>query len=301
MKQRILALALAAVLTAIIMLTGCSLATDQTLSGETGMQDKLVGVFVTTESLNLFNMDAWLEDNAGKLSGGEYILEEGEARAYEGKLWAELDGDGCWVFPGYEGSVIGQSWKEDHWANFVTGGFCGLDVNHISTNTHDGVEVEGTIYLPSDGEELILSCNPVYMTADGRYYATTGDSFHTSPETGGMTLTVSAEQTWTDGEESSTYSASFATCAEVVDVADRVVLVHMSADHQELRREEYTPDTLPESVGSADGAAYLIVEEYAAGTVRRTLNQPGDDPIQVYTRTEEYYCQIRYAEVNWGE
>lgn len=75
---------------------GCQLAQQEAAAGE----DRLVGVFVTLEPLDLFDFAAYAQDHpAWLLSGGGEIGRE-ETAAYGGRLYAAREEDGCgWRFP----------------------------------------------------------------------------------------------------------------------------------------------------------------------------------------------------------
>lgn len=290
MKKRMIALILM-----LSLLTGCQLASEET--NETTMDDKLVGVFVTFDYLDLpFDLEGYIRDNG--ISDGEVVDGGNE---YAGKLYAELDETG-FSFPGYEGLIMGQRWREDHWSGFTTTGFCGTDTRVTRTDTLDQIEEESTIYVPRDTANFTFYCNPIYMTPDGEYYAVQGDSFSSgTEEIYGMSMSVSGEQTWTEDGVEYIYSAEFTARVEGVKLADKVTVVQMSADHKELARAEYTPGEMPESITPEDGAAYLIVEESAGGEITRTLCQPGDENIQVFYKTEQVYCLPQFTEILWAE
>lgn len=284
---------LIALLLAAVLLAGCQLASEE--QNETVMDDKLVGVFVTFDYLDLpFDMEGYIRDN-GMPQG---VVTDGSA--YEGRLYAEL-GETGWEFPGYEGLIMGQRWREDHWSGFSTEGFCGTDTRVSRTDTVDSIEETGTIYVPIGTQEFCYYCNPVYMTPEEEYYVVQGDSFSSSIDYGAMSMSVSKEQTWTEDDVTYTYSAKYTTRVEGVKLADKVTLIQMSADHKELSRAEYVPGDMPESITPVDGAAYLIVEEAAAGEITRTLYQPGDDSIKVFHKTDYVYCLPQFTEVNWPE
>lgn len=291
---------LLAMILALCLLTGCQLASTE--KKENRMDDKLVGVFVTFESLDLeFDMEGYLKDNGHSVSDGEeIILGPGEGTAYEEKLWAEVTEEG-WSFPGHEGLIMGQMWREDHWAGFTTEGFCGVATHATRTDTHDGIEETGTIYVPSDAEEILFYSNPVYMTPEGEYYAVRGSSLGSEAYFGSMSQTVSDEKTWTEGDVSYTYSAEFKTVVEGVKLADRVTVIHMSADNAELERAEYVPGQMPESITPAEGTAYVIVEEAVDEEILRTLYQPGDEGIRVFWQEEQVYCLPWFTEILWDK
>ena len=255
--KRILALILA-----VLMLSGCQLASEE--KREDQLQDKLVGVFVTFEHLDLeFDIEGWLRANPGALGDGDITLEPGEGMAYEEKLWASVTEEG-WSFPGIDGLIMGQMWKDDHWAGFSTEGFSEMKTAVEQTETLDSVAEEGTIYIPFDTDAFIFYSNPVYMTPDGAYYAQQGSGFSgDGMAIGGMSQSIKCEIKETlDGVEKE-YSAEYTVRIEGVKLAEKVVLVQMSAEHTELDRAEYLPNQMPESVTPAADAAYLIVEEYA--------------------------------------
>lgn len=291
---------LIAIFLAVCLLTGCQLASTE--QKESRLEDKLVGVFVTFDHLDLaFDMQGYLNDNAHSISdGGEIVVDEGEAMAYEGKLFAEV-GERGWEFPGYDGIILGQMWNEDHWVGFTTEGIQDIKSRVSRNETLDAIEEEGTIYVDAGLEDFIYYVNPVYMTPEGEYYATQGDSFSSgNTGVGGMSMSINCESKETVDDVENVYSAKYTVGIQGVTLADRVVLVQMSAEHKELERTEYAPEAMPESVTPADGAAYLIVEEYAGEEVTRTLCQPEDEHINVFYQTDKVYCLPSYTVINWN-
>lgn len=287
---------LLALILAVLMLTGCQLASEE--KKEDQFQDKLVGVLVTFEHLELeFDIEGYLNDNPGVLKDGEAVLEPGEGMEYGQRLWAEVTEEG-WSFPGIEGMVMGQMRREDHWVGFSTEGFCGHKTSAERTDTLDAIDEEGTVCFPA-GAEVMLCTNPVYMTPDGRYYALQGSSFHSSVDSGSMSQSVSDEKTWTmDGEEK-TYRAKFTTTVQGVTLAEKVVLVWMTEEHREIGRAEYSPGQLPEEIIPEEGAAYLIAEEISEDGVTRKLCQPGDGPLTVYYQSDHPWCLPRFSNILW--
>lgn len=287
---------LIAVLLAVLMLSGCQLASEEQKGNR--MEDKLVGVFVTFNHLDLeFDIEGWLRDNPGALKDGGVTLEPGEGMEYGGRLWAEVTEEG-WRFPEHEGIVMGQMWREDYWVGFSTEGFCEHETSSHRTDTLDSIEEEGTVCFPA-GAEVMLCANPVYMTPEGTYYAVQGNSFHSQLEDGSMSQSVSDERTWTVEGETHTYRAQFTTTVQGVTLADTVVMVWMSGDHRELGRAEYVPGELPEALTPPAEAAYLIVEEVTGGESARKLYQPGDEPVRVFYQGEQPWCLPEFVEIQW--
>lgn len=289
---------LIALILAVCMLAGCQLASVE--KKEDPYQDKLVGVFVTFERLDLdFDIEGWLNDNPGALKDGEVTLEPGEGMAYQEKLPVTLS-DECWVVPGHEGISVGRYWNGEYWTGFSSEGICELNSNISATDAGDNIAVEGIVYFPADAE-VMLCTNPVYQTPEGEFYVVQGNSFHSHLQTGSMSQSVKDEKTWTENGTSHTFCAEFKTTVQGVELAEKVVLVWMTADHTEVSRAEYDPDALPESVTPAEGAAYLIVEEIAGENITRTIYQPEDEQITVYYQSEQPWCLPDIMEIHWPE
>lgn len=287
---------IAAIILAVLMLTGCQLAREE--KREDPIQDRLVGVFVTFEQMDLeFDIEGWLSDNPGALGDGDITLDPAEGMEYAGRLPAVLEED-VLVVPGYEGLSILHIQEEDY-TTMVTGeGVVELNRHIVAGDDGDSVEVEGTVYFPTESE-VMLCANPVYMTQTGEYYVVQGNSFHSSLECGSMSHSIQDQRTWTvDGMET-TQSAKFTVTVEGVSVAQKVALVWMSKEHQVLSRTEYAPGALPETI-TAEGD-YLIVEQIAGETVSRSLYQPGDQTVTVYSKGEQPWCVPDAMQVNWPE
>lgn len=284
---------LIALILAVCMLAGCQLASEE--KTEDPYQDKLVGVFVTFEPMELgFDIEGWIEDN-GITDGAEISMEE--SLQYQEKRPVTLSDEG-WVVPGYEGISVGRYWNGEYWTGFSGEGICEMNSNIAAGDDGDNIKVEGTVYFPADAE-VMLCTNPVYQTPEGEFYVVQGQSFHSNVGTGSMSQSVRDEKNWTENGTSHTFCAEFKTIVQGVALAEKVVLVWMTADHAEVSREEYDPNALPESVTPAEGAAYLIVEEIAGENITRKLYQPEDEQITVYYQGDQPWCMPDMAQINW--
>jgi hypothetical protein len=275
------------------MLAGGQLASEG--KTEDPYQDKLVGVFVTFEPMELgFDIEGWIEDN-GITDGAEISMEE--SLQYQEKRPVTLSDEG-WIVPGHEGISVGRYWNGEYWTGFSSEGICEMNSNIAAGDDGDNIKVEGTVYFPADAE-VMLCTNPVYQTPEGEFYVVQGQSFHSNVGTGSMSQSVRDEKTWTENGTSHTFCAEFKTTVQGVELAEKVVLVWMTADHTEVSRAEYDPNALPESLTPAEGAAYLIVEEIAGENITRTLYQPEDEQITVYYQGEQPWCLPDTMEIIW--
>ena len=285
---------LIAMVLAVCMLAGCQLASEE--KQEDLYQDKLVGVFVTFAPMELgFDIEGWIEDN-GITDGAEISMEE--SLQYQEKLPVTLSDEG-WVVPGHEGISVGRYWNGEYWTGFSGEGICEMNSNIAAGDDGDNIKVEGTVYFPEDAE-VMLCTNPVYQTPEGEFYVVQGQSFHSNVGTGSMSQSVRDEKNWTENGTAYTFCAEFKTTLQGVELAEKVVLVWMTADHAEVSRAEYIPGELPEEIQPPTDAAYLIVEQLNGDTIHRSLYQPEDEQITVYYRSEKPWCMPKFTELLWA-
>lgn len=314
MSKRFFTMLLASFMT---LMCGCQLAQPDGDVAATARGDQLVGVFITTQYLDLMDWDAWLEDNAGKIADGELVLPEGSGATQ--RFYATLtentitDRDGeahtvtQYVFEGLEGIIL---------ASYRMGDFsdpdslyhstdCGEGVQDVSTRLmamDDGTlrEVLGTIYLLSDSGESIFYFNPVYQTADGAVYLVPGNGLHTGSEMGcTATHTVTGTMTETENGTETTHTVKIEMKLDFVAVAEKIVLIQMDENNREIARDEFIPGQMPAEFTPGNNAAYLIVEEHTAEGVLRTIHQRGCDPIGVFRTVDGKICVREYTAVKW--
>ena len=149
----------------------------------------LIGVFITTEYLDLFDFESYFQDNADKvLSGGE--ISSSDSAPYEGKLYAILVDDPYtnpetgetvttkkYVFDGIEGIAYFSARYTDEESGMQywgTGGDDAISDAHTglhSTDAGDSIEMKGTIYVSTSKGSNVFYYNPVYQTVTGEVYA----------------------------------------------------------------------------------------------------------------------------------
>lgn len=290
---------LLAILLALCLLTGCQLATEEKKESE--LNDTLAGVFITFEHLGgELDLQQWFEDHPEALKdGGEIKLDAAESMDYAERIPVLLE-EGTWLVPGCEGISMAEYWNGEYWTGFSTEGVSEVRSHVDGGETEKAVEEEGTVYVPMNAE-VMLCTNPVYMTPDGEFYIIPAMGLQGPVSGGGMSQSVSEETTWTKEGEPYSYSAKFTAAVKGVDLAKKVVVVQMTADHEELTRSEYVPGQMPESMVPEAETAYLIVEEILEEGTKRTLCQPGDGQIMVFYQGDAVYCLPDFTEVLWED
>jgi len=247
--------------------------------------DRLAGVLVTTEYLDLFDMERFLSDNSRGASGGLIVTDSG-SREHQGRLYAtvirhssedEKTGETFerveYVFEGINGFAYFVSDETSAVGSYMASNTDeAISDGHVSIHHSDNgisVTMEGTIYiLPAS--MAVFYMNPVYQSADGRVYAVSGSGISTSgvqDEGGFMSQTTTEARTTTQNGRSVTDSASITISIATMYAPEKVVVIQMDLGSNIVAREEFEPGALPESIAPESGVEYIIVE-----THRRSLD-----------------------------
>lgn len=286
------------------MLTGCQLARPETVAEV----DRLIGVYVTLEPLDLFDFEAYFNDHAKELLAGGGEIGPEDAAAYGGRLYAvREEGGHGWRFPGVAGYAMFLYTYEDAYGS-VTASCCDLSDATFSIGPESSAE--GTLYIESN-RFFCAYCNPVYQSADGSVYLTAGEglSFSGDGILGTMTQTIAHESTTVAeaGEETvERVSVSATVHITPLDPPDCVAVQQMRADGSVLRRDVYAVDAVPETIAPAAETAYLIVEmlpdgKNHTGEAVRTILEPGDASFTTYRAGDDGVCLGLATVVEWPQ
>lgn len=284
-----------------------------TLSGADGgadvSQDRLIGVFVTRSSLDLFDFEGYFNDNAADILNGGEISEADSAR-YSRRLYAVLR-DGSYKFEGVEGygyfdAIITDEGGNTCHAASGDGAVTGSVFHITTTDEGEGLELKGTIYtVPA--EIIAFYFNPVYQSADGAVYALSGQGLSMGGDNRtGMSLSHRLSESinrTTDGVSKS-WNADIELTVELMLTPEKLVLLHMGADGALLQRDEYAPEELPTSLTPAVGAEYIVVETYQTAddgtqSVTRELFGPEDGYLTAFSAREDGICIQKSAAIAW--
>ena len=303
---------IALMLIACVMLTGCQLATDEVNGDGLLNEDRLVGVVVTTEHLDLFDIEAFLKDNPQALKGGSIGSVGPE---YQNRIYAQEkiehstteDGVPCttiyYNFDHMEGIQLlayrTQTVLEDG-SILAETTMCTSTEGIYEARMGNGMN-EGTIFVP-EGEEAHFFTNPVYQDSDGRLYLEGGTGISMQEMQGSMWQTITEKRTESEnGQETASEEYGFKICVKAVTVTERVAIIQMSGANTLLERQEFDPNEMPETLTPVEGCAYLLVEEYVGDAVSRTMIEPDDRYLTVYIKSDQPYCVAAGTEILWPE
>lgn len=292
-----------------LLLSGCSLAREDTPE-ETGTDpgDKLIGAFVTTEHLDLFDFEAYINDHLNDVLEGGVI--EGDTSAYQNRIYATKtgeDSDTNYVFEGLEGyrmfaPTIQQT---DPLETYIT--MCAdSGINDLKNGVHSidnnilEQTLEGTMYLSEDAGQVQFFLNPVYQDDQGQVYLVSGNSFSFDATGSGSMSADSEVITTIDGVET-TQRGSVTVNFVSIPCPEEIVILQMDADSNVLSRETYVPGQLPEEIVPIEGTDYFIVETHNAKGVTREVLEKDTENMKTYVALENGICDSVLTKILWKE
>lgn len=287
---------------AAVWLSGCSLAVPG--AGEDGEGDRLIGAFITADYLDLFDIDAYLNDHASDIFGKKEVTMT-DTSGYEKKLYAEIDKSGGedpadWrvSFDNIWGINFFSPFNTDDsgavsWSQICSEGICDTKVNVDISDTGEELSLTGTLYiLPgTEKEDIAYHANPVFQTADGRIYVVSGQGFCTGENTSEgerFSTTLSGETTLTENGMVKAEKSSVTVNYETMNRPVNIILYQMDAEHQILKKEIFKPGEFPEKIIPETEAEYILVEmekETLSGEIRTTR--------EVYDKSKGEDCALR--------
>ncbi len=309
-----------------LALSGCQLAREDAGEGTEKNGDRLIGVFITTEYLDLFDMEGYLNDNLNRLSGGEITL-EGDNSQYQGRLYATLATQTLtneetdetsdireFVFEGikgisYFGATVPGSENEDSYVTSgsdeaITDGHMGVDYG----DGEDKMSLEGTIYVSPDYAGKTCYFNPVYQSADGSVYAVSGSGLMADGMLEGSVYSQTLDETTTITEngKSKAVSTSIKISLTVMFPPEQIVVMQMDKDSTVISRIEYAPGELPDTLTPDKGTEYILVETYKHDregnqVVSRSIYDTSNETMEAFYRSDNDICVKQSTQLDWSK
>ena len=306
MRKRIFIL----ILVLALALSGCQLAKPEADTHKE--KDMLVGVFITEQHLDLFDMEAYLQENLASLSGGTVSF--ADAAQYSNRVWGEKikehDGHSSYRFGDLEGSLLASfritpdGVKENaYWASEAGEGICDVSFGHHSMDDGSRLELSGTVYFSDTHPDPGLYFNPVYQTPEGEVYLLSGQGtfFGAAGMGGSAGHTMKEETKRTENGEETSHSTEISITMECVYPARNLVILQMDEDNQILSCQEWNPASTPEELKPGKNCAYILVEEHTANGVRRSLYQKENRYIAFFRELENRMATKAQIAITWPE
>lgn len=304
-------------------LTGCQLALEGAGDGARG--DRLAGVLVTREHLDLFDFEGYLKDNMGKISGGEIAIDNPRDR-YQGRLYAVLkdrvltDEDTGeetitkeYVFEEIEGSLyIAATIPEGESGDIyiTTGSDRAISDGHsgfFQGDDEEKISLEGIIYISSLEGLGTHFINPVYQDNQGRVYAMEGSGMTINGVEGegaAFSQTLEETTTSTEGGKSKKVSTSIKISLETILPPTEIFILQMDKNNSILSSEKYYPGQVPDKLIPKGKTAYIIVETHKKDStgnmlVIRELFSKEDESLSTFFCREDGICIKEWTQLIW--
>lgn len=290
----------------IFILSGCQLAKEN-LAEPTQTKDRLAGVFLTTTWLDLFDTQAYLEENLSAIMNGREIS-AARQQQYEGRLYAKMvpSDDGRphdFIFENVEGIRYFSAYvsvnDEEYHTLISDPGIVGGGAHIKTSDEGESIEFSGTLYLwPQINKSTTYYINPVYQQEDGQIYCVKGSGWmvdSTSVPGARTTTTLTDSVKTTVNGETKAYTTSCAITLDTMYRPEKIAVLQMDANGQLLSRQEYAPENLPDEMVLDAGVAFLIGETHALtpegnAHITRALYQPGDTSLSAFYAREDGLC-----------
>ena len=254
--------------------------------------DRLMGVLITKGPMKEFDPLALIED-------GEYT-----EYTDDGRVYGTVSEDGrIYKFGDIEGTVLVLHEVDENSCDLSLSGGPVNDLNHFVNVSEEGAErkIEGRVWVSADAEDVILYMNPICQTPDGRVYVMSGKGAYFEPG-GGYECTQSLFGETTRKENGETYI--FSVMVEITVIAavpdETVTVIQMNENGEEIKRETFLADNMPEEFTTQAGTAFLLVRCSGGGSDRWETVQPDDEGIRVTQKYDETFCSSHVVPVRWS-
>ena len=250
-------------------LSGCQLASDR---GEAS-GDQLVGVFVTTENLDLMDMDVYLNaprtasTHAGTTTGA------GDTSANQERLYAvdvpEHPQNPDYRFPGIEGVPIysvpvPEPEGDDYCWTPSNAPEAWQYYNYTMEDDMEGMVITAELYVSTEKGHQQFYANPMYRTAEGEIYLVGGTGAGGNMDEPGTSLTLTVEETsdMTLNGETTRQRCEVKVTVTSVNPVEKIVLIQMDGNNRVITSQEFLPGQAPVEFTPESDTAYLLVETH---------------------------------------
>lgn len=307
-----------------LLLTGCSLAVPD--AGKNG-QDRLIGVFVTNEHPDFFDLASDLNDLASPLfSGSEIVIGNDGAQKYQNRIYAQikektLTGESGqtskieeYVFEGLEGIpyfaayIPANEIREGYWATQSDSAICDGKTHISTTDSGEKIELSGTIYVAPGESNQVIYINPVYQDAQHNVYLTAGSGLSCSgveSEGGFMSKKLKTEVTETRNGKTQTVASCIEISVGVMLETQKVSVIEMNENHTLTGERNWSPENIPDKIEIRKDAAYLLVETHKTTLQgesiiqRQILEKNAPDGIQTYLFDSSGVYTVCHTQIIW--
>ena len=247
--------------------------------------DRLIGTIITTESLNTFDMEEYLNENIGSIiKDKNHTVNIEDKQNYMGKIYARQvvkedttkdgekithkeyvfdDIDGYWIF---DAKIPSTETEESYTCLCSEGGLSNIQSKvHHTDNGIEEIELTADIYYSYEKWGTVFYMNPVYQESDGDIYCVEGMGHSVTGDKGSVGSDAKGSQTLTDkitvnedGEET-TYQSKITINYIPVYVPYKTSFVFMNKDNKAISASEFDTHKIPSEIRVPKGTEYVIL------------------------------------------
>ena len=257
----------------VLTLVGCQAEIEKS-------EDRLVGIFITTEFLNLHDQERIY---ANVVTKTEIIEETEKTSKWLEVTFEDIDGIAYFIFP------VPPDDSYDY-ADSRSDTFNGALRVYLE-NGSLSINMEGNIYVtPTSFNTFFL--HRVYQKIDGKVYLT-----RTFPGIGLSYPSYEGENfsyTMYDTYTVITFSIN------VMAMPKKIIVLQMDENHILLSQMEYIPGAVPDKFMPESNTSYLIVETHKqGGNMTRNLYNRSDEFFETFFVRRDGVCIKNATQIKW--
>ncbi|MBQ8783579.1 MAG: hypothetical protein IJZ57_07400 [Clostridia bacterium] len=287
--------------------------------------DRLIGTVITTEGLNTFDMEAYLNENIDNIVKDEnHTVNTEDKHNYNNKIYARQvikeditedgkktthkeyvfdDIDGFWIF---DAKIPSTETEESYTCLCSEGGISNVNSKvHHTDNGVEEIELTADIYYSYEKWGTVFYMNPVYQESDGDIYCVEGMGYAVSGDKGSIDGTSSGSQTLSDkitindnGEEI-VYQSKVTINYIPVYVPSQIEFIFMNEDNKAIKEETFKPENAPEELTVPKGTDYVIVIEKNEEGSNADVIGKNRENAEFIAEDNDGYCSLHSVNLVW--
>ena len=287
--------------------------------------DRLIGTVITTESLNTFDMEAFLNENIGSIVKDEnHTVNIEDKHNYNNKIYARMiteetetedgetvshkeyvfDGiDGFWIF---DAKIPSTETEESYTCLCSAGGISNINSKiHHTDNGIEEIELTADIYYSYEKWGTVFYMNPVYQEEDGDIYVVEGMGHSVTGDKGSIDGNSKGSQTLSDkftaGEDGEMveYQSEITMNYIPVYVPLQIELVFMNDDNRAVSESVFLPHQVPDEVTVPEGTEYVIViEKNEEGSLTDVVGKNCENA-EYIAEDSDGFCSVHSVNLIW--
>lgn len=282
----------------------------------TAETDRLIGVLITEDSIESFDMETYLQNHLSELVNQKEIsmpeIPADAQRLYATNTLKDVNSLG-FSFEGIKGIrffscyIDPEGNGDGYWTSGADEGCSDSNWGFKETEDSSRIEGECTIFSTMSSHEKMFFVNPMYQTTDGRIYVIPGEGEVFSRDIAFYTAssrTLNEKRKMTINGETKTFEAEIKINFSFINPPSSVTLLQYDEENLVIAEQIIKADSIPEEIIPLKNAQYLIIESVVSTpdgteTTERQLLQRKDNYAKVFSVREDDIIVQHSIELKW--